>query len=81
MPCSHVGSAIVCTGRSRPALCACGAPAPFLCDWKVPRKRSGTCDRKICEACATSPAEDKHLCPGHAAAWALHPLAGKTANA
>lgn len=61
--------AIVCSGGRR-ARCACGAVAPLLCDWKVPRKPSGTCDRPICRACRTSPAPEKDLCPAHASAWA-----------
>lgn len=62
------GRAIVC-GPGRPR-CACGRPARLLCDWKVPGRRSGPCDRPICERCTTSPAPEKDLCPEHAAAWA-----------
>ncbi|SEI69487.1 hypothetical protein SAMN05518849_101585 [Sphingobium sp. AP50] len=70
MPCQHVrlptgGTAIVCSSGRRPQ-CACGQPAPLLCDWKVPARRSGTCDAPICRACAISPAPDKDLCPAHA---------------
>ena len=71
MPCTHVnlpggGTAIVCTtSRTRPR-CACGKPAPLLCDWKVD---AGTCDTPICAACSTRPARDKDLCPTHAKAW------------
>lgn len=74
MPCDLVtlpdgGRAFICsTGRAK--RCACGARAPFLCDWKVPGKRSGTCDAPICAAHAASPAPDKHLCPTHDAAYA-----------
>ena len=73
MPCEVVrlpdgGSAIVCSGRSR-SKCACGRAATLLCDWKVPARRSGTCDRPICRGCATKPAPDKDLCPAHAAAF------------
>lgn len=74
MPCTHVTlpggqRAIVCGPRRRPKLCACGQPATLLCDWKVPAKKSGTCDRPICEACTHSPAPDKDLCTDHAAQW------------
>lgn len=62
------GNAIVCMATRR-RRCACGAIAPLLCDWKTPAKKSGTCDRPICEACATSPADGKDLCPEHATAW------------
>jgi len=41
----------------------------LLCDWKVPGRRSGTCDVPICSRCTASPAPDKDLCPDHAAAW------------
>ena len=73
MPCEVVtmptgGRAIICsTGRRK--RCACGRPAPFLCDWKVPARRSGTCDAPLCATCATSPAEEKHLCLAHAQAY------------
>lgn len=61
-------TAIVCT-RTRRRRCACGRVAPLLCDWKVPARKSGTCDAPICGACTTSPAPDKDLCPEHARAW------------
>lgn len=63
------GSAIICGPRRRQRRCACGAVAPLLCDWKVPGKKSGTCDAPICEACTHVPAPDKDLCPMHAEAW------------
>lgn len=63
------GQAIVCSGHKR-ARCSCGAPATLECDWKVPRRRSGTCDAPICSICATSPAPDKDLCPDHGRAYA-----------
>lgn len=73
MPCDvisipGVGNAIVCTsGRGR--RCKCGGRATRLCDWKKPRKRSGTCNMPLCTRCTTSPAADKDLCPAHAAEW------------
>lgn len=60
------GRAIVCFSRRR---CACGASARLLCDWKVPERRSGTCDAPICARCATSPEPGKDLCARHAAAF------------
>lgn len=76
MPCQHVrlpggGTAIVCGSRSRPKRCSCGSglPADLLCDWKRPEKKSGTCDKPLCERCSTKPAPDKDLCPEHAKAW------------
>lgn len=62
------GTAIVCT-RERPARCACGHLHTRLCDWKVPDRKSGTCDAPLCAVCSTSPAPDKDLCPDHAEAW------------
>lgn len=67
MVCTRVGTAIVCGPKRKPARCACGALAPLLCDWKVPERKSGTCDKPICNSCATSPRRDKDLCPAHAA--------------
>lgn len=68
--------AIVCTSGRRKR-CKCGRPGTLLCDWKVPGKRSGTCDAPICSSCTTSPAEGKDLCPEHARAFedwkAAHP--------
>jgi hypothetical protein len=70
MTCEHVslpggGSAIVCSSRRRQR-CKCGRPATLLCDWKVPSKKSGTCDAPICDQCTTSPAAGKDVCPKHA---------------
>lgn len=63
------GRAIVCgTGRPR-AKCRCGRPATLLCDWKLPTRRSGTCDAPLCPACTAAPAPGKDLCPDHAAEW------------
>jgi hypothetical protein len=69
MNCQHIGNAIVCSPRRR---CKCGRRATLLCDWKQPKKKSGTCDAPICARCTTSPAADKDLCAKHAAefqAW------------
>lgn len=75
MVCQHVslpggGHAIVCGPRAKRKLCACGRRADLLCDWKVPGKGSGTCDRPVCSSCTTSPGPDKDLCPEHAQAFA-----------
>lgn len=72
MTCEHVslpggGTAIVCGPRRRRSKCACGRPADQLCDWKVPGKKSGTCDAPVCSRCTTSPAPGKDLCKIHAA--------------
>lgn len=71
MTCEHVtlpggARAIVCSDTKR---CACGRRANLLCDWKVPTRQTGTCDKPICDRCTTSPATDKDLCPKHAKAF------------
>lgn len=68
MPCIRTDNGIVCTSGPR-RRCSCGRPATLECDWKVPGRRSGTCDKPICERCTTRPAEGKDLCPDHARAW------------
>ena len=72
MACEHFaypgGVAIVC-GVRRHKQCKCGKRATLECDWKVPSRRSGTCDAPICSSCTTSPAPDKDLCKEHATAW------------
>lgn len=83
MPCERVpipggGAAIVCSsGRRRRCTC-CGKSAPFLCDWKVPSRRSGTCDAPICADHAAVPAAGKHLCPTHTEAYAAWQAAQAT---
>jgi hypothetical protein len=69
---------IVCTRGPRPRCTECGrADVSFLCDWKLHGKKKGkTCSRKLCDACATSPAPEKHLCPAHARLWETHPANG-----
>lgn len=74
MACEHVtlpggGTAIVCSSGRRKR-CQCGRPAALACDWKVPHRRSGTCDAPLCASCTSSPAPEKDLCPLHAEAWA-----------
>lgn len=71
MTCSRVhlpggGSAIVCGPTRR---CQCGTRATLACDWKVPTKKSGTCDAPLCPSCTTSPAPEKDLCAKHAKAF------------
>lgn len=62
------GVAIACSRRKRKR-CACGKPATLECDWKMPQRKSGTCDAPICSRCTTSPAPDKDLCREHARAF------------
>jgi len=69
MPCvpfQHQGMrGIVCYRGSapRPKRCTyCGAPATCLCDHP---KGKGTCDRRMCDACATEVDSDLHQCRDH----------------
>lgn len=63
------GAAIVCGPRERRRKCRwCGRPADLLCDWKVPSRRSGTCDAPMCKDHSTSPAPEKDICPDHVSA-------------
>lgn len=61
--------AIICGPRLKPKFCACGREAHLLCDWKVKKKKSGTCDAPICDEHARNVGPDKHLCPKHQRAW------------
>lgn len=75
MACEHIKfpdgtTGIICGVRRSPVnFCSCGRVAELLCDWKVKRKRSGTCDRPICKQHALEVAPDKHLCQEHQKAW------------
>jgi hypothetical protein len=84
MPCHSFklpggGSGILCTRGRKPPVCKCGSGerVAFECDYIVrraikPTSKNKTCDAKLCERCAYSPATDKHLCPKHKvlyAAW------------
>ncbi len=60
------GTAIVCSSGRRKR-CKCGRDAFLLCDWRMPEKRSGTCDAPICNICGISPAPGKDLCAKHKA--------------
>lgn len=77
MPCTPItfpdgARAIVCT-RTRSPRCACSRPATLQCDAPAPARRSGTCDRHLCAACALEAGPDLHLCPAHAADGAALP--------
>jgi hypothetical protein len=62
--------AIVCGQRPKRKRCEkCGANwATRLCDWKLGVGK--TCDVALCVGCTSAPAQDKDLCPDHAAEWA-----------
>lgn len=60
--------AIVCHRREPARPCAfCGAPTRTLCDFPLRGKRAGaTCNKRVCEKCATVIGKDRDLCPPHA---------------
>jgi hypothetical protein len=61
---------IACGDRRNHRFCVvCGREAVALCDWKIPSKESGTCDRPMCAKHSKEVARGKHLCPEHAQAW------------
>jgi len=76
---------IVCGARKTRRYCACGHAADFLCDWKVPAKKSGTCDAPICSKHAKQVAPEKHLCPAHQLQYVVwkrnHPASVGSVNA
>lgn len=70
MPMPDGSFGIICGGRNQKMrYCDCSRPADFLCDWKMPDKKSGTCDGAICNKCALEVASDKHLCKFHQKAY------------
>jgi hypothetical protein len=67
MPCvpfQHEGMrGIICGRGLKVTRCAyCPRPATLMCDWP---KRSGTCDRAMCEGCALEVDQDLHQCRAH----------------
>ena len=69
MPCTpfSIGNArgFICTRGPRPR-CACGQSASLQCDGPS-KRRSKTCDKRLCTSCAKEVGPDRHLCPQHAA--------------
>jgi hypothetical protein len=77
----------------RPAPCVkCGAVSTRLCDWIIKdserphppivgrakaRRPRKTCSTPICDACTSSPAPGKDLCPTHAAEWKARTVRGQ----
>lgn len=51
--------------KPRQGRCQCGRHAPLQCDWPVPERKSGTCDKPICSDCARHVADDVDYCPFH----------------
>lgn len=71
MICEHVqmpggGFAIVCHRGSRRRCSVCkNAWADLSCDFPTPTRKSGTCDKPLCTACAVKMGEDLDFCPSH----------------
>lgn len=73
--------------KYRPHACSvCGWLADRQCDWKVGNRLVGrpgslayssTCDRWVCNFCATQPSRGKDLCPTHELTYRAW-LAGRT---
>ena len=73
MPCEKInlgggGGAIVCT-RGRHRNCetpGCRKEGTKLCDYTVTGNgRPGTCDRRMCDSCATRVGANRDWCPPH----------------
>jgi hypothetical protein len=62
------GVGFVC-GDGKVKFCGCGLQAVALCDWKIPSRDSGTCDKPMCARHAKQVGRGKHLCPEHQLAW------------
>jgi hypothetical protein len=59
-------TAIICSRGERKRYCSCGRVANKLCDFPLHGSKTGkTCDRPICDRCATSVGEDRDYCPPH----------------
>lgn len=67
MVCTPIPGGFACSRgrREKPKTCKCGAPATKLCDWRHPRRKSGTCDEPLCDACAFNFAPEVDFCPTH----------------
>jgi hypothetical protein len=60
---------IICSRGKRWPRCSvpgCDRRAPFLCDFPIPRRKSGTCDAKLCDGHRARQGEDRDFCPPHA---------------
>jgi len=63
------GDITICQRGKRWPSCSvpgCDRKAPLLCDFPIARKKSGTCDAKLCEGHAATQGPDRHFCPPHA---------------
>lgn len=61
------GMGFVCGGRAPRVKCSvpsCHNWATLECDYPVTRRKSGTCDAKLCERCTTK-VNGEDICPPH----------------
>jgi hypothetical protein len=71
MPCHGFNkdgvSGIYCTGRKGRKKCAaCGTQwASLECDFPDQNRKSGTCDKPLCNGCAVTVGPDRDFCPHH----------------
>ena len=66
--CLQVNGTIICGARGI-QFCFCGREARYLCDWKVPSRESGTCDKPLCANHTHEVERNKHLCAEHRTAF------------
>jgi len=81
MPDGSVAKGFICSRGPRPKAkrCRCDRSSTLLCDQPLTGPKTGkTCDRPLCERCATEVGPDRHLCPAHARA---HDKAKEAAHA
>lgn len=62
------GTAILTVQGTRCQRCHRGW-ADYACDYPDDTRRSKTCDRKLCKACARQVGADLHVCPEHPRDW------------
>ncbi len=68
---------IIRRSGQRKQYCSCGRVANKRCDFPLHGSKTGkTCDRPICDRCATTVGEDRHFCPGHAGQQIFAEIAG-----
>lgn len=69
MTCERVGAAIVCSRRSRKSLGKCTEcwinEATKLCDGPSATARGKTCDKPLCQRCATTGGANVDYCKTH----------------
>jgi hypothetical protein len=67
--CRPIPGGFICGGRAPRVKCtvpSCQNWATLECDYPVSRRKSGTCDHRLCERCTTKDGDKDH-CPPHAA--------------